>query len=149
MFSAPFSAPRAISGTVISASGSGGVPGTNATRGSRCASLASTGLRWTTAQPVIPCPYGIVLASHLLGPRAAREHGHELALLLVRLVDVQVVVRDELAERVGDAVEQRLGALLGEHVVEDACEAPVRLDERLRARHERSSRAQGRARAQR
>ena len=62
MFSAPFREPRAISGTLISASGSGGVPGTNSTRGSRCASLASTGLRWATAQPVIPWPYGIGLA---------------------------------------------------------------------------------------
>ena len=61
MFSAPLSAPRAISGTVIRASGSGGVPGTNETRGSLCASLARTGLRWTTAQPVIPWPYGIAL----------------------------------------------------------------------------------------
>ena len=71
---------------------------------------------------------------HLLGPRAAREHGDELAPLLVGLVDVQVLVRDEIAERVGDAVEQRLRALLGEHLVEDGCEAPVGLDERLRAR---------------
>src|ERR687898_75675 len=35
-------------------------------------------------------------------PLAADEHGDQLALRLVGLVDVHVVVRDELGERVGD-----------------------------------------------
>ena len=57
MFSAPLTAPRAISGTVISASGSSaGVPGTVFDRGSRCAWLTSCGSRWSIAQPVIPSP---------------------------------------------------------------------------------------------
>jgi hypothetical protein len=46
-----------MSGTEISASGSSaGVPGTTLTRGSRCASFASTGSRCSTAQPVMPWP---------------------------------------------------------------------------------------------
>ena len=52
---------------------------------------------------------------------------------VVGLVDVHVLVGDELGQRLGDAVEERLGALLGQHVVEHAGEPPVRLDERLRA----------------
>ena len=39
-------------------------------------------------------------------------------------------MRDEVGERVGDAHEQRVEALLGEHLVEDVGEPPVRLDER-------------------
>ena len=54
MLSAPLSAPRAISGTTIIASGSFGVPGMTATRGSRWASFVHTGVRCVTAQPVSP-----------------------------------------------------------------------------------------------
>ena len=36
-------------------------------------------------------------------------------------------MRDEVGERVGDAHEQRVEALLREHLVEDVGEAPVRL----------------------
>ena len=71
---------------------------------------------------------------HLLGPPAAGKHGHELSPLLVGLVDVEILVRDEVAERVGDPVEERVEALLGQDLVEDGREAAVRLDERLRAR---------------
>ena len=67
------------------------------------------------------------LAHDLVRPLAAREDGEQLALRLVRLVDVDVLVRDELGERVGDPLEQGVEALLGEHVVEDLGEAPVRL----------------------
>ena len=56
MFSAPLIDPRAMSGTAISDSGSGGVPSTNLTRGSRSALFASTGSRFATAQPVMPWP---------------------------------------------------------------------------------------------
>ena len=74
------------------------------------------------------------IAEDLLHPGcAAREHGPELTALLVRLVDVQVLVRDQLGERIGDPVEQRLGALLREHIVEHRRQTTVRLDQRLRA----------------
>jgi hypothetical protein len=56
MLSAPLSAPRAISGTVIRASGSTGVPGTLTTRGSRWARFVQTGRRFSTDQPVMPSP---------------------------------------------------------------------------------------------
>ena len=49
---------------------------------------------------------------------------------LVGLVDGQRVVRDEVGERVRDAHEQGVEALLREHLVEDVGEAAVRLDER-------------------
>jgi hypothetical protein len=42
---------------------------------------------------------------------------------------VQVVVRDQFADGVGDALEQGVEALLGEHVVEHVGEAAVRLDD--------------------
>jgi hypothetical protein len=56
MLSAPFSAPRAISGIEIIASGSIGVPGTTTERGSRWARFVHTGRRFSTAQPVMPSP---------------------------------------------------------------------------------------------
>ena len=68
-------------------------------------------------------------AQDLLRVLVAREHGHEHGLRLVRLVDRQRVVRDEVGERVGDAHEQRVERLLGEHLVEEVGEPPVRLDE--------------------
>ena len=51
----------------------------------------------------------------------------ELALRLVGLVDVDVLVGDELGERVRDPLEERVEALLGEHLVEDLGEPAVRL----------------------
>ena len=58
--------------------------------------------------------------AHDLGlPLAAGEHGNELALGLVGLVDVDVLVRDELRERVRDPLEQRGRVVLREDVVED------------------------------
>jgi hypothetical protein len=67
------------------------------------------------------------LAHDLVRPLAAREYGYELAFRLVRLVDVDVLVRDQLGERVRDALEERVEALLGEHVMEDLGESAVRL----------------------
>ena len=128
-------APRATSGTTISASGSIGVPGTKRTRGSRCAWFESTGSRCSHR------PAGDALAEReaasLITSRptsSGRQHRVELALDLVGLVDVHVVVRDQLGERVRDAVEERVEALLGEHVVEDVREPAVRLDEAARPR---------------
>ena len=57
MLSVPLSRPRAMSGTTISDSGSGGVSVTKRTRGSSSARFASTGSRCSTAQPVMPTPY--------------------------------------------------------------------------------------------
>ncbi len=64
----------------------------------------------------------------------AGEHGHEHGLRLVRLVDRQGVVRDEVGESVGDANEQRVEGLLGQDLVEEVGEPPVRLDELGRVR---------------
>ena len=64
----------------------------------------------------------------------AGEHGGQDALRLVRLVDRERVVRDQVAERVCDTHEQRVEALLGEHLVEDVGEPLVRLDELRRRR---------------
>ncbi len=68
-------------------------------------------------------------AHDLVGVHVADEHGLEDSLRLVRFVDRQRVVRDQVADVVGDADEERVEALLGEHLVEDVGEPPVRLDE--------------------
>ena len=67
------------------------------------------------------------LAHDLVGPVTAREDGAELSLRLVGFVDVHVLVRDEHCERVGDALEQCVEALLREDVVEDLGQPAVRL----------------------
>jgi len=67
----------------------------------------------------------------LVRPLVAGQDRPEDALQLVRRVDRQCVVRDEIGERVGDPLEQPVEALLGEHVVKDVGQAPVRLGERL------------------
>ncbi len=46
-------------------------------------------------------------------------------MLLVGFVDVEGVVGHQLGERAGDAVEQRVEALLGEHVVKDLGQALI------------------------
>jgi metal-dependent HD superfamily phosphatase/phosphodiesterase len=51
-------------------------------------------------------------------------------LRLVRLVDRQCVERNQVADGIGDADEERIEALLGEDLVKDVGEAPVRLDQR-------------------
>ena len=91
--------------------------------------MTSAASRRRAAQPVIPSSKRMRRAQDLLRVLVADEHGHEHGLRLVRLVDRQRVVRDEVGERVGDAHEQRVEALLGEHLVEDVGEPPVRLDE--------------------
>ncbi len=68
------------------------------------------------------------LAEDLARPFAADERGHQLALGLVGLVDVQRLVGDDLCQRVGDPHEQRVEALLRQHVVEDIREPPVGVD---------------------
>ena len=76
------------------------------------------------------------LAEDLVRVLAAHERRHELALRLVRLVDVQRLVRDDLVERVGDPHEQRVEALLREQVVEDVREPAVGVDGRVGAGRE-------------
>ena len=73
-------------------------------------------------------PEGGARAHDLVLPLGTREHGDQLVARVVRLVDLECVVRNEVVERVRDAVEQRVEALLGEHVVEDLGQPPVRLD---------------------
>ena len=70
---------------------------------------------------------GETLAHHLGVPLAARERWRQEARALVRLVDVDVLVRDQLSEGVRDALEQGVEALLREDVVEDLRQPPVRL----------------------
>ncbi len=71
----------------------------------------------------------------LVGVVAADEGGDEVTLRLVRLIDVQRLVGDDLVERVSDPDEQRVEALLGEQVVEDVGEAPVGVGRRRASRH--------------
>src|SRR5262249_29738753 len=122
----PFSAPRATSGTAMSASGSGGVPGTKTTRGSRCAWFVSTDSRCSAGAPLAQPRLRL---EDLLLPVAAPEHRHEHLLRLVGLVDAKLVVRDEVAQRVRDPAQQRLDVLLREDVVEDLGQPPIGGDE--------------------
>ncbi len=113
-------------------SGSTGVPGTCATRGSRCAWFASTASRWLTAQPVIALALGDADggAHDLVDVLVVDdERGLEHSVRFVRLVDRERVVRDQLADGVGDAAEKRVERLLREHFVEDVGQPAVRLDE--------------------
>ena len=82
------------------------------------------------------CPPGDALreadrrAHDLVGVHVPHEHRLEHALRLVGLVDRQRVERrNQVADGVGDAHQERVEALLGEDLVEDVREPPVRLDE--------------------
>jgi hypothetical protein len=87
--------------------------------------------------PVLDAPAGqadaegAFVGEDLVRPLVARPHRDEQAAGLVRLVDRQRVVRDQVGQRVGDAVEQRVEALLAEDVVEDVSQAPIGLDDRV------------------
>jgi hypothetical protein len=70
----------------------------------------------------------------LVGIVASHEHGRQLALGLVCLVDVERLVGDDLVERVRDPDEERVEALLGEEIVEDVRQPAVRLRRRALAR---------------
>ena len=63
-------------------------------------------------------------------PLVASPHGDQETTRLVGLVDGQRVVRNELGQCIRDPVQQCVEALLGEHIVEDVRQAPVRLDAR-------------------
>ncbi len=71
------------------------------------------------------------VCEHLLRVGARRVHRPELTLRLVRLVEGDVVVRDQLADGARDPLEEVVERLLGEDLVEHVRELPVRLDERV------------------
>ena len=74
-----------------------------------------------------------LVRQNLVGVLASCEHAPQLPLALVSLVEGEIVVRNQVADGVGDALEQSVQRLLREHVVEHVREAPVRLDEGLRS----------------
>ena len=76
----------------------------------------------------------------LVRPLVPRPDRNEDAAGLVRLVDRQRVVRNQLGEGVGDPVQERVEALLGEDVVEDVRQPLVRLDARVVGRKDRLGR---------
>ncbi len=76
-------------------------------------------------------PEGGACAHDLVLPLGASEHRDQLVARVVGLVDLQRVIRDEVVERVRDAVEQRVEALLREHVVEHFGQPAIRVDERV------------------
>ena len=57
-------------------------------------------------------------AHDLVGPLVAGEHRRQHRVRLVGLVDRERVVRDQVVQGVGDANEEGVEALLGEHLVE-------------------------------
>ena len=132
MLSVPLSRPRATSGTTISDSGSGGRVRDEADARVELGAVREHGLA------VLDRPAGDpdavrerLVGEHLLRVVAGGVHGLQLALRLVRLVEGDVVVRDQLADRVGDPLEQVVERLLREQLVEDVRELAVRLDERV------------------
>ncbi len=104
-FSVPMTVPCARSGTTTSASGSIGVPGTCAARGSRCAWFA------TTTVPLVDRPAReahverLLVGQDLLRPAVAREDRDAHAALAVQAVDGDRVVADHGHEGVRDALE--------------------------------------------
>ena len=74
-----------------------------------------------------------LVRQHLLRVLASGEHGPQLAGALVGFVEGEVVVWDQLPDRLGHALEQCIEALLRQNVVKDVCQTPVRLDECDRA----------------
>ncbi len=72
------------------------------------------------------------LFSHdLVGERVLRNDRNQQPLHFVRLVYDQGVVVEEGRQRLGDAVEEGVEALLREHLVEDLGQAPVGVEARL------------------
>ena len=65
----------------------------------------------------------------LLRPFVPRPDRGEQPARLVGLVDRERIVRDEVRQRIGDAVEERVQALLGQDLVEHVGQATIRLDE--------------------
>jgi hypothetical protein len=61
----------------------------------------------------------------LRGKGVARKDRDKSLLGLVGLVDRQRVVGDDLGKRVGNALEERVEALLGQHFMEDVGKSPV------------------------
>ena len=70
----------------------------------------------------------------LVRPLVTRQHWSQHLLPLVRLVDRERVVGNQVVERVGDPDEQRVEALLGEDLVEDVGQPPIGIDELGRRR---------------
>ena len=66
----------------------------------------------------------------LVRPFVSCENGHEPPAWLVGLVDRQRIVRNQVRQRISDAVQQRVETLLTEDGVEHLREPAVRLDER-------------------
>ena len=72
-----------------------------------------------------------LVREHLLGVLAGRVDRAQLLRRVVRLVEGDVVVRDQLADGVRDPLEQVVERLLREHVVEDVRQLAIRLDDRV------------------
>ena len=70
-----------------------------------------------------------LVGQHFAGVLAAREDGTEFPGRFLGLVKREVVVRNQLSDGVGDALEECVERLLGQNVVEDVGEPAVRLDE--------------------
>ena len=71
-----------------------------------------------------------LVGEHFVRIVAPGKHAAELASGLVRFVEGEIVVRNQLTDRVGDPLEQGVERLLREHVMEHVGETAVRLDER-------------------
>ena len=129
MLSTPLICARAISGIEISASGSFGVPGDEAHTRVEVRLVHEDGL----APARGPAGDALVEAERrahdLVRPLVAGEHRRQHRVRLVGLVDRERVVRDQVVQRVRDANEEGVEALLGEHLVEQVGEPPIGIDE--------------------
>ena len=96
--------------------------------------MTSCGSPWSIAQPVMPSPRSgrsLMISS---AQRSRAITGMSSAPRLVGLVDREGVVRDDVRERVGDALEHRRVRLLRQDLVEDVGKPPIGVDEPVRAR---------------
>ena len=134
MLSVPLSLLRAISGTTISDSGSGCVSVDEADARVELGPVREHRLAVLDGPAGDPDAVGERrVGEHLVRVLAQGIDRLQLAGCLVRLVERDVVVRDQLADRVGDPVQEVVERLLREHLVEDVRELAVRLDQGSRA----------------
>jgi hypothetical protein len=72
-----------------------------------------------------------LIAHDLVRPLVSRHQRDEEASVLVRLVDREGVEGDQIAQCVGDSLENGVQLLLREDDVEDVGKTPVRVDQRV------------------
>ena len=127
MFMAPITSSPLMSGTMMIACSSTGVPGIWIRRGSPSASLRSTGSRCSTRPPGQALPLRDREAQHGLRIAVAGKHGGARPRRLVDPIDAQVVVPDHALQAIGDELEHAGRLERREEALVDLEQAPLRV----------------------